>query len=404
MDVIVQKFGGTSVSSEVGQRAALEKVEAALSEGYASVVVVSAMGRRGAPYATDTLAQLISPQGEKAWLRDRDLLISCGEVISCVVFADQLRRAGHPACALTGSQAGILTDDEYSQGQCLHLTPVRIQQLLDQGVIPVVAGFQGATMNGEVVTLGRGGSDITAALLGYALRAERVEIFTDVDGIMTADPRVVDKAQVLSEISYDEVFQMADQGAKVIHPRAVEVAQRANIPLVVRNTFSQHPGTRISAGVLSAESHLYGDVLSAIAQMPGRTQLRVRAVTPQQQSELLRLLARRGISIDLINLVEDHCSMTITDDQTEEAREIMESMGLDSTLQTGCTKVSAIGCRMKGRPGVMSRIAQALLAANVTLLQTADSHTTIACLVPSSQADIAVRALHHEFGLDSEDQ
>ncbi len=400
MKIIVQKFGGTSVSTPQGRQAAVGKVQEAMDTGARPVVVVSAMGRSGAPYATDTLAGLIRPQGDGSWLRDRDLLISCGEVISSAVFADSLRAAGHAACALTGAQAGIVTDDSYGQGRCLRLQPVRLTQLLEQGIIPVVTGFQGSTLDGEVVTLGRGGSDITAALLGHALDASCVEIFTDVDGIMTADPRVVENAQVLKEISYGEVFQMADQGAHVLHPRAVEVAQQAGLDLIVRNTFSDHPGTRISAGVLAPERHLYGDVLSAVAQMTGRTQLRVKQASPVQQSQLLERLASRGISVDLINLGEDHCTVTIEEERTEQAVMEAEALGLDYWVSRNCTKVSVIGARMRGRPGVMSRITRTLLEAGVTLLQTADSHTTISCLVPSSQADTAMRALHHEFGLD----
>ena len=299
------------MSTPQARQEAVAKVQEALDAGERPVVVVSAMGRYGAPYATDTLAGLIAPQGGDNWLRDRDLLICCGEMISSAVFADCLRTAGHDACALTGGQAGLITDSCFGQGRCLRLQPMRLTQLLEQGVIPVVTGFQGMTLDGEMVTLGRGGSDITAALLGRALDAGRVEIFTDVDGIMTADPRVVENAQVLKEISYGEVFQMADQGAHVLHPRAVEVAQQAGLDLIVRNTFSDHPGTRISAGVLSPERHLYGDVLSAVAQMPGRTQLRVKQATPAQQSQLLERLAAQGISVDLINLGEDHCNVTI---------------------------------------------------------------------------------------------
>ena len=400
MKVIIQKFGGTSVSTPQARQEAVAKVQEALDAGERPVVVVSAMGRYGAPYATDTLAGLIAPQGGDNWLRERDLLICCGEMISSAVFADCLRTAGHDACALTGGQAGIITDSCFGQGRCLRLQPMRLTQLLEQGVIPVVTGFQGMTLDGEMVTLGRGGSDITAALLGRALDAGRVEIFTDVDGIMTADPRVVENAQVLKEISYGEVFQMADQGAHVLHPRAVEVAQQAGLDLIVRNTFSDHPGTRISAGVLSPERHLYGDVLSAVAQMPGRTQLRVKQATPAQQSQLLERLAAQGISVDLINLGEDHCNVTIEEERTDQAVEEAQALGLDYWINQGCTKVSVIGARMRGRPGVMSRITRTLLEAGVTLLQTADSHTTISCLVPSSQAETAMRALHHEFGLD----
>jgi len=398
--IIVQKFGGTSVGTPEAIAAAIGKVQEALKGGFLPVVVVSAMGRRGAAYATDTLAGLISPEGKEDWLRDRDLLMSCGEVISAAVFADALRSCGHKAGILTGRQAGIETDTAYGHGQCIRIRPLRIHSMLEQGIVPVVTGFQGASCDGEIVTLGRGGSDTTAALLGSALKAERVEIFTDVNGIMTADPRVVDTAHVLREVSYNDVFQMADQGANVIHPRAVEIAQQAEVDMVVRNTFSDDPGTHICAAVTQKPSRNPAQLISAVTRISGRTQLRVKDAQQEQQNALLQELAGKGISVDLINLGAEHCAVTMDAEHTAAATNIAESLSLHFSVETDCAKVSVIGSGMRGQPGVMSRVLSTLMEEKIALLQTTDSHTTISCLVPGYQSESAMRALHRAFGLD----
>ena len=270
--------------------------------------------------------------------------------------------------------------------------------MLNAGVIPVVTGFQGITRNGDITTLGRGGSDTSAAILGSALKAEAIEIYTDVDGIMTADPRLLPEARVLSDISYNEVFQMADHGAKVIHPKAVEIAMRGNVPLIVRNTMSNHAGTRISADVPDSQSDT-ADVLSSIAFIGGRAQVKVEKTSPDMEKQLLRALADAGISIDLINIFPEAVIFTIDEDKTPKAQQALTGLGCVYTLTTGCCKVSAVGSRMRGVPGVMARIIGALSDEGVTVLQTADSHMTISCLIKSEDAQRAVRALHEEFKL-----
>lgn len=399
MRILVQKFGGTSVRSPEARAAALDKVIAARKSGYSPVVVVSAMGRAGEPYATDTLIKYArEAAGGEINLRDNDLLMSCGEIISAVVIAGALEGRGYAARAVTGWQAGIYTNDRFGNASYYEVDTERLYEMLNSGIIPVVTGFQGITRSGDVTTLGRGGSDTTAAILGSALRAEAVEIYTDVDGIMTADPRLLPEARVISDVSYNEVFQMADHGAKVIHPRAVEIAMRGNVPLIVRNTMSDAAGTRISSDASGFEEAA-GDVLSGIAYVGGRAQVKAGPLAPAMEKELLLRLAEAGISIDLINVFPETVVITIDDDKEARTRAILEALGCEFVIIGGLGKVSAVGSRMRGVPGVMARIIRALSDDGVAVLQTADSHMTISCLIHSSDAQKAVRALHEEFKL-----
>jgi aspartate kinase len=399
MRVLIQKFGGTSVRSGEARAAAIDKVIAAKKGGYTPVVVVSAMGRAGEPYATDTLIKFARESaGGDLNPRENDLLMSCGEIISAVIMAAAFEERGYSACAVTGWQAGIFTNDRFGNASYYEVDTARLYEMMNAGMIPVVTGFQGITRNGDVTTLGRGGSDTTAAILGSALRAEAIEIYTDVDGIMTADPRLLPEARVLSDVSYNEVFQMADHGAKVIHPKAVEIAMRGNVPLIVRNTMSDAAGTRISSNVPddmgSAE-----DVLSSIAYIGGRAQVRATGMAAADEKELLRALADAGISIDLINVFPDSVVFTIDDDRSDKARAVLEGLRCEFKLITGLGKVSAVGSRMRGVPGVMARIIRALSDEGISVLQTADSHMTISCLIKAEDAQRAVRALHEEFKL-----
>ena len=233
MKILIQKFGGTSVSTHERRLLVIHKIVTAIEEGYNPVVVVSAMGRKGEPYATDTLLSMISDKFKEANPLSVDLLMSCGETISTVIMSDELNKAGIKALPLTGGQAGIITNDSFNNASVLRVQTSKLMDILQRKELPVVAGFQGQNEDGFITTLGRGGSDVTASLLGVALNAEEIHIYTDVDGIMTADPRIVPEASLIKEISYNEVFQFAVQGAKVIHPRAVDLAMKGNIPLVI---------------------------------------------------------------------------------------------------------------------------------------------------------------------------
>lgn len=400
MKILIQKFGGTSVSTHERRLLVVNKILRAREEGFFPVVVVSAMGRKGQPYATDTLLSLISDQFKKNSLAV-DLLMSCGEIISTVVTSDELSKNGLQSVPLTGGQAGIITDDNYNDASVLRVDPERILSILRAGKIPVVAGFQGISEDGYITTLGRGGSDTTASLLGVALKAEEIQIYTDVDGIMTADPRIVSNASLIEEIGYNEVFQFADQGAKVIHPGAVEIAAKGNIPVIIKNTLNNCKGTIISAKTMK----IFSNVIDGITSMDKRVQVTVECDKNKDNENYYVLfdeLANNLISLDLINVFLNQKVFTIDEKDMEGLNIIMKNLGLQYSCVENCTKISLIGNGMRGIPGVMARILKVLAKENIQVLQTADSHTTIWCLVGSKDVEKAINALHKEFKLGGE--
>ncbi|QAT40212.1 aspartate kinase [Clostridium sp. JN-9] len=398
MKIIVQKFGGTSVSNHENRKLVVNKVLSSIKNGYSPIVVVSAMGRKGQPYATDTLLSLISDDLKEKNPLVTDSLMSCGEIISTAVICDELAELQINSVPLTGGQTGIITDENYTNASVLKVETDNIFNILKQGKVPVVAGFQGISSSGFVTTLGRGGSDVTAALLGAAVNAEKIEIFTDVDGIMTADPRIVRDASLIEEISYNEVFQFADQGAKVIHPRAVEIAMRANIPLVIKNTMSECNGTIICSNSTEDSS----SVITGITHMKNRDQIKISYEDNKDNSyyfEILDSLANNMISIDLINVFPKEKIFTIDHKDFKKFQSLMIKMKIKYTFLLNCSKIAVIGSRMRGIPGVMAKILRTLVRANIEVLQTADSHTTIWCLVEDKDAEKAINALHKEFKL-----
>jgi len=394
MDIVVQKFGGTSVSSEDNRKLVIKKIKSAIKDGYKPVVVVSAMGRKGSPYATDTLLSLINEEFKGNNPRALDLLLSCGETLSTVVMCNDLLKEGIEAVPLMGGEAGIKTDNNFNNASILNVDPKNILKVLDDDKIPVVAGFQGISEEGSITTIGRGGSDVTGAILGAALKAKEVQIYTDVDGIMTADPRIVSQASLIENISYDEVFQFAEQGAKVIHPRAVEISRRYNIPLVIKNTLSDCAGTTISS---------YGEdnsrVVIGITHMSNRIQIRINGGSNEHGNNIFHILAKESISIDLISVFIKDKIFTINESDLEKFKNIADRLKITYEYTKDCSKISIIGAKMRGIPGVMSRIIKALEEGHVDILQTADSHTTIWCLVESSKVKDAINLLHNEFKL-----
>ena len=399
MRIIVQKFGGTSVATSESRQHVVQKIKAALEAGFMPVVVVSAIGRKGAPYATDTLIDFVTNNAGEMSPHSYDLLLSCGEIISAVTVTTLLQKAGISAKAFTGGQAGIITDHYHQKADLLSARPEALLESLESGVIPVVAGFQGMTLEGEITTLGRGGSDTSAAMIGVSVKAERIEIFTDVDGIMTADPNVCGKAKIIPAINYMEVFQMADSGAKVIHPRAVEYAMRANIPLVIKNTFTEEPGTYILQNV---EDIVSGEqvhrVITSVAHRYHRSQFRIHE--PHRKGEnLLGAIADHDISIDLINIFPHEIVFTVDESDDKKLSDLLTQKGYQYEILTNCSKITAIGERMTGVPGVMARIISALSREQIEVYQTADSLTTIACLIHADHVAKAIDVLHDEFQL-----
>ncbi|WP_139904575.1 aspartate kinase [Clostridium thermarum] len=399
MKIIVQKFGGTSVSTKERRQSAINKVVDCVKKGYKPVVVVSAMGRMNDPYATDTLLSLVKKDFLDNNKMASDLLMSCGEIISSVVFTADLYEAGYTATPLTGGQAGLITNDKYGEAEVIKVNTTKILEVLDSSSIPVIAGFQGISESGYITTLGRGGSDVSAAIIGGALGAEEVEIYTDVDGIMTADPRIVNNASLIKEISYNEVFQLAEQGAKVIHPRAVEAAMKYNIKLAIKNTLNDCEGTVITSAVTHGEE---GKVITGITHMSHRVQVKINYEDNKNNGsydDILDILGRNNISIDLINVFPHEKIFTIDDKDKEFVYNLMESMNLIYNKQEECSKIAVVGIGMKGVPGVMARILKRLRNEGIEVLQTADSHMTIWCLVKSSKTQQAIVALHKEFDL-----
>lgn len=405
MKIIVQKFGGTSVRDEQSRSHAMSHIKKAIADGYKAVVVVSAMGRKGDPYATDTLLNLAGGGGSKISKREQDLLLSCGETISSVVFTNMLLENGINATALTGAQAGFRTNSEHTNARILDMKCDRLLRELDLVDVVVVAGFQGAAKNGDVTTIGRGGSDTSAAALGAALNAEWIDIFTDVEGIMTADPRIAENARPLSVVTYTEVCNMAYQGAKVIHPRAVEIAMQAKVPIRIRSTYSESKGTLVTA--LHRENKgtdIKERPVTGIAHVSNVSQIKVFAKKDQYnlQSEVFKAMANENISVDFINISPNGVVYTVFAEMTDRAVKVLESLGHIPQVERHCAKVSVVGAGMAGVPGVTSKIVTALSEKGIRILQSADSHTTIWVLVKQEDLGKAVNALHDAFQLEEE--
>ncbi|MCA0754090.1 aspartate kinase [Paenibacillus sp. N4] len=402
MRILIQKFGGTSLSSDHARERVIRHISRERSEGYSLVVVVSAMGRKGDPYATDTLLQLIRDNGDKLPARERDMLLGCGEVISAAALCSMLIDRGIPAVVLTGGQAGILTDEQYGHARIKEVNPEKVLRQLRSGNVVIVTGFQGSSSGGDTTTLGRGGSDTSATALGAALRAEMVDIYTDVNGILTADPRIVEAAKPLPVVSYAEICNMARQGAKVIHPRAVEIAQQARVPLRVRSTFSEETGTLVTdLSTLKQQSALRDRHVTGIAHVSGITQISVKAIKGRSdvQLQVFQTMAKHRISVDFINVTPSGAVYTVFDKDAERAVHVLTEGGYSPTAVSGCAKVSVIGGGMNGEPGVMARIVEALTEQGISILQSADSNTTIWVLVRETDMAKALRALHAKFEL-----
>ncbi len=401
MNFVIQKFGGTSLSSREKRDIAIDKITAEIEEGNNPVVVVSAMGREGEAYATDTLLDLIDNGEVDISDRQKDLLVSCGEIISSVVLASELAGAGYEARSLTGWQAGIKTDSRFGGSRVREVNPARILQLWQKEIVPVVAGFQGITPRGDITTLGRGGSDTTASVLGYALEAEKVEIFTDVDGFMTSDPDKCQQAKKLDSITYNEACELAYQGAKVIHPRAAEVAMEADIPVFISplDSGAEDEGTRINDKSVDVDSDRPATGIAT------RSDIVFVEVFPDDGKnyatglKVFPLLAESDVSVDFINIRPGKISFVIDSDLEKKACDLIEEESLECKISTDFSKVSVVGGGMTGQPGVMARIVKALSEADVEIYQTTDSHTTISCLIESEQEKRAVKALHEAFKL-----
>jgi aspartate kinase len=400
---VVQKFGGTSVATPEGRAALRARVSDELEAGNRVVVVVSAMGRAGAPYATDTLLALL--EGHAPVPREADMLASCGEVIAAVLIAHELRSAGIAAMAMTGAEAGVITDAAFGDATVLAVEPQALEAALADGLTPVVTGFQGMTAAGETTTLGRGGSDTSACAIAAALHAESVQIYTDVDGVMTADPRACDAVRVLDVLQYEELFQMARHGAKVMHAPAAETAMNAGVPIWVRNTYTPARGTLIASAERVAAEHA-GRVATAATHVDGLARVTVALPADADAASrraaltgVFRAMADARVSLDMFTPCDGVLVFSLAEAQLAGATTVLDAIGAGYEVLAGLAKVTLVGAGMHGVPGVMARVAEALAGRSVDILQVADSHYTISVLVSQADRGAALEALHDEFEL-----
>ncbi|MBN1433556.1 aspartate kinase [Candidatus Fermentibacterales bacterium] len=390
--MIVAKFGGTCLQDDRSRGAALEACLGLLGEHGRLVVVVSAMGRAGDPYATDTLSGLAA----HADSRERDLVLACGEVISAVVFSSLLRERGVEVRAMTGWEAGIRTDGVVSDSCVSSVDPGAVLEALGRFPCVVVAGFQGMGPDGSVTTLGRGGSDTSAVCLAAALGCGRVLLYKTVESVFTADPEVVPAARPLERVSAEDIRQMAWQGAKVVHPRAAEIAEQASLTIELRSQSTGRTVTTVEPVAIRS-----GRYVTGVAAGPSVVQVTADgpADVPARDffDRVFSLIAGEGVSMDLFSVFGSRAVFTVRTDDSEATAGALTGAGIPHTLSGPCRKVSIVGAGMHGMRGVMAHFARALAGAGIDMLQTVDSHATISALVRDGDGDAALRALHEEF-------
>ncbi|MFC5976302.1 aspartate kinase [Carnobacterium antarcticum] len=401
MKILVQKFGGTSVKDEESRRAAEKHIVHAVSLGYKVIVVVSAIGRMGDPYATDSLLSLIGGNRSFLDLRERDMLLSVGETISTAVFTNELKKNGLSAVGLTGQDAGIVTNEDFGNAKVQRIEKETIYSYFKTNDVVVVTGFQGVSENGHITTIGRGGSDTSAAFLGSAFKAENIDIFTDVSGMMTADPRLVDKAQFLKVVSYQEVSNMAHEGAKVIDPRAVEIAMQAGIPLRIRSTYQPVTNTGTLVTHIEGQIEPYR-LVTGIAHVSNLVQFSIETAQ-QTQKIIFSLLAELDISVDFINIFPHKIVFTLPQTTSERARLIFDEQGVSYTLVENCAKVAIVGAGITGVPGVIAKMVTTMAKHQIPIYQSADSYTTVWILIAETDLKLAINELHAVF-LQNENQ
>lgn len=395
--VAVLKFGGTSLATAENRALARERVVEARQDGYGVVAVVSAMGRAPEPYATDTLLALVDGRSHT---RNADLLLASGETISAAVFAHELDERGVPAVALTGAQAGIVTDERFGDATIRRVDPAQLHALLDGDVVPVVAGFQGASEDGTIVTLGRGGTDLSAVAIGAALGAERIDIYTDVSGIMTADPRRIPQARTVESATLEEVTELAQHGAKVMHYKAAEYARRTGTRYTIRSlatdrgtlvdeSIDHHrPVTGVAlSGVLTWVRVIRGDIENPVKRM-------------QTELEMFRRIADAGISIDQVTINQAGVAFVVEGNCGNDMRRLLADLNLAVRVREGCAKLSVVGNGMREAPGVIFDLVSALADENVEIIHLTDSNVTISVLVPAADGERAEEAAHRRFRLD----
>ncbi|WP_330174456.1 aspartate kinase [Streptomyces sp. NBC_01498] len=411
MGLVVQKYGGSSVADAEGIKRVAKRIVDAKKNGHQVVVVVSAMGD-----TTDELTDLAEQVSPIPAGRELDMLLTSGERISMALLAMAIKSLGHEAQSFTGSQAGVITDSVHNKARIIDVTPGRIRTALDEGNIAIVAGFQGVSQDKkDITTLGRGGSDTTAVALAAALDAEVCEIYTDVDGVFTADPRVVPKARKIDWISIEDMLELASSGSKVLLHRCVEYARRYNIPIHVRSSFSGLRGTWVS-NQPQGDQQVEHAIISGVAHDVSEAKITVVGVPdkPGEAAAIFRSIANAEINIDMVVQNVSAASTGLTDisftlpktegrkaiDALEKARGVIGFDSLRYDDQIG--KISLVGAGMKTNPGVTAAFFEALSEANVNIELISTSEIRISVVTRADDVNEAVRAVHTAFGLDTE--
>ena len=411
MALIVQKFGGSSVSDAESIKRVARRIAHTKAAGNDVVVVVSAMGD-----TTDDLLDLAGQITPTPPEREMDILLTAGERISMALLSMAIHELDVDAQAFTGQQAGVITDTSYGNARIIDVTPSRIQRTLDEGAVAIVAGFQGVTQfTNDVTTLGRGGSDTTAVALAAGLGASVCEIYTDVDGLFTADPRIVPTARRIHRISTEETLELAAHGAKILHLRAVEYARRYQVPIHVRSSFSENDGTLVIDN--DEEGPMEHPLISGVAHDSSQAKITVVGVpdVPGSASLLFEAVAAAGVNIDMIvqNVSVHHSgvtdiSFTLPHEQGDAARTALEAMAAkhgyaEVKYDDGVGKVSLVGAGMRSHPGVSAKLFSALYENGINIEMISTSEIRISVVTRSEDLPEAVRAIHTAFDLDATD-
>ena len=405
MALIVKKFGGTSVGSTEKIMNVAKRIIAEKKSGDQIVMVVSAMGD-----TTDDLIQLAKGINANPYqyTREMDMLLTTGEQVSISLLTMAFKTLGQKAISLTGAMVGMRTNSVHTKGKIVDIKPARVKEELDKGKIVVVAGFQGTDSKGDPVTLGRGGSDTSAVALAGALKADACEIYTDVDGIYSADPRIIPDARKMKEITYDEMLEMARLGAGVMQPRSVEMGKYFNIPIHVRSTFTSKPGTMIREAYTMEEKDF---LIRGVAHDNNVAKIAVLGVpnNPGIAHTIFAALAEKNIAVDMIvqsirNIEKNVTDMvfTTTLDDLPEAKKVVDSVAeklhaVAVLIEEDVAKVSIVGAGMLGNPGIASRMFGALSDAEVNIDAISTSEISISCLIKGNQLNEAANAIHKEF-------
>ncbi|WP_022965533.1 aspartate kinase [Denitrificimonas caeni] len=406
MALIVQKFGGTSVGSPERIEQVAEKVARFRAAGDDIVVVVSAMSGE-----TNRLLGLAKQVCTRPSLREMDVMIATGEQVTIALLAIALNKIGVPAVSFTGAQVPIVTDSEHGKARILSIDETKVTAQLKAGKVVIVAGFQGVDEQGNITTLGRGGSDTTAVALAAALKADECQVYTDVDGVYTTDPRVVSRAQRLERITFEEMLEMASLGSKILQLRSVEFAGKYNVPLRVLHSFQEGPGTLITTD--DNEDNMEQPIISGIAFNRDEAKLTIRGVpdTPGVAFKILGPISAANIDIDMIvqNVAQDNTTdftFTVNNVDYDKALDVLQATAKEIGAgevsgTTSIAKVSIVGVGMRSHPGVASSMFEALAKENINIQMISTSEIRVSVVIDEKYVELAVRALHTAFGLDA---